>query len=238
MNRNIMKNVADPLSNYDVGTKNYIDTNAFTTAGGVMSGDIKLSIGSDLVKSLGCNDLSAGKTFTLLRGTDSNISVLNSELPVPIKIKTDVGFAILIDVLPICVFGRDEILCSQPIDMDQYSIKNVKNPTDRLDAVNKAYADRIKYKISTGNIPNTVMTDHTLFTFPAAKAFASGNIKICEMWVERLAAEWIATSSPMFATEWPGFHKFSRGPALMTFFTGSPASGWTRNFRLDYVELP
>ena len=24
----------------------------------------------------------------------------------------------------------------------------------------------------------------------------------------------------------------------MTFFSGSPASGWTRNFRLDYIELP
>ena len=44
--------------------------------------------------------------------------------------------------------------------MDQHSIKNVKNPTDRLDAVNKTYADRIKYKTATANIPNTVMTDH------------------------------------------------------------------------------
>ena len=86
----------------------------------------------------------------------------------PIKIKTDVGFAILIDELPICVFARDEILCSRPIDMDQLSIKNVMNSVDRLDAVNKAYADRIKYKTATGNIPNTVMTDHILFTFPAA----------------------------------------------------------------------
>ena len=82
------------------------------------------------------------------------------------------------------------------------------------------------------------MTDHTLFTFPAAKAFASGKIKICEMLVERLADECIATSSPMLATEWPGFHNFSRGPFLMTFFTGSPASGWTRSFRVDYIELP
>ena len=120
---------------------------------------------------------------------------------------------------------RDEIFCSRPIDMDQLSIKNVKNLADRLDAVNMAYADRIKYKIATGVIPNTVMIDHTLFTFLAAKAFARGKIKICEMWVERLAVEWIATSSPMFATEWPGFHKFSRGPSLITFFTGSPASG-------------
>ena len=65
--------------------------------------------------------------------------------------------------------------------MDQHSIKNVKNPVDRLDAVNKAYADRIQYKTATGNIPNTVITDHILFTFPAAKAFTSGKIKICVM---------------------------------------------------------
>ena len=93
---------------------------------------------------------------------------------------------------------------------------------------------------ATGNIPNTVMTDHILFTFPAAKAFASGKIKICEMWVERLADEWIATSSPIFVTTWPGFHKISRGPFLMTFFTGSPTifTGSPRNFRLDYIELP
>ena len=82
------------------------------------------------------------------------------------------------------------------------------------------------------------MTDHILFTFPAAKAFASEKIKICEMWVERLADEWITTSSPTFATVWPGFHKFSRGPFLMIFFSGSLTSGWTRNFRLDYVEFP
>ena len=43
----------------------------------------------------------------------------------------------------------------------------------------------------------------TLFTFPAAKAVASGKIIQYEMWVVRLADEWIATSSPMFATAWP-----------------------------------
>ena len=151
-----------------------------------------------MVRCLGCNDLSAGKKFTLLLGTDTNMLtyfVPNSGLPVSIKTKTDVGFAILIDELPICVFGREEILCSRPIDMDQHSINNVKNPADRLDAVNKAYAVRIKYKTTTGIIPNIAMTDHILFTLPAAKDFASGKIKICEMWVERLEDEWIATSN-------------------------------------------
>ena len=141
-----------------------------------MSGDIRLNVSSDLVRSLECNDLSAGKKFTLLMGTDSNMltySVPNSGLPVPIKITTDVCFAILFDELPICVFGRDEILCSRVIDMDQHSIKNVKNPVDRLDAVNTAYADRIKYKTVTGNSPNTAMTDHILFAFPAVRVTVS-----------------------------------------------------------------
>ena len=103
------------------------------------------------LRSLGCNALSAGKKFILLLESDTNMlsySVPNLGLPVPIKINTDVGFTILINELSICIFGLDEILCSRPIDMDQHSIENVKNPVDRLDAVNKAYAERIKYKNS------------------------------------------------------------------------------------------
>ena len=55
-----------------------------------MSGDIKVSVCSDLVRSLGCNDLSAGKKFALLLGSDINMltySVPNSGLSMPIKIK-------------------------------------------------------------------------------------------------------------------------------------------------------
>ena len=55
--------------------------------------------------------------------------------------------------------------------MDQHSIKNVKNPVERFDAVNTAYVDRVNYKSFTGIIPNTVLTDHTLVSFPDAKGF-------------------------------------------------------------------
>ena len=122
--------------------------------------------------------------------------------------------------------------------MNQHSIKNVKSTVNKFDAVNKAYTAHIKYKSATGTIPNTGRTDHTHFTFPATKDIISRKIIICEMWLERLVGELISTSSPIFATEWLGFHRFSRGPSLITFFNGSPVSGWTRNFRVDYIELP
>ena len=93
------------MSIQDVATKNYVDTNAFTTAGGVVSGDITLNVGSDLARSLGYNDLTKGKKFTLLLGTDTNMlsySFPDSGLPVPVKIKkTDGGFSILINQQPI-----------------------------------------------------------------------------------------------------------------------------------------
>ena len=57
--------------------------------------------------------------------------------------------------------------------MNRHLIKNVKSPVNKFDVVNKAYADRIQYRTAIGNIPNNVMADHTLITFPAAQAFAS-----------------------------------------------------------------
>ena len=80
MNSNIIKNVLELVSNQDVATKNYVDTHAFSTACGVVSGDIKLSVGSDLVRSLGCHDHSAGKKFALLLGSDTNMLI-----PYPIQ---------------------------------------------------------------------------------------------------------------------------------------------------------
>ena len=97
MNNNIIKNVAEPVSNPEVASKKYVYTNTFTTAGGVVSGDIKLNVGPDLARSLRCNNLTTGKKFILLLETDTNMlsyTIPDSGLPVPVKIKTDEGFPI------------------------------------------------------------------------------------------------------------------------------------------------
>ena len=79
MNSSIFKNMANPLSNQDVAIKNYVDKNTITTAGGVVSGEITLNVGSDLVGCLGCNHLTMGKQVTLPMWSDTN--VLSYSLP-------------------------------------------------------------------------------------------------------------------------------------------------------------
>ena len=46
LNSNIIKNVSDSVSNQDVAIKNYVDTNAFTRAGGTVFGPISLNVSS------------------------------------------------------------------------------------------------------------------------------------------------------------------------------------------------
>ena len=171
LNSNIIKNISDPVLNQDVATKNYVDTNAFTRAGGTVFGSILLNVSSNnLTVFLGRLSLDIGKEFLLLLGSDQNtLSYTRLNSGVPVKLDTTEGFVISIRSHPICGFSQDLILCSQPIDMCQHSIKNVKSPVNKLDAGNKAYADRIKYKSAAGTIPNSVRTDHTLFHFPLRK---------------------------------------------------------------------
>ena len=75
----------------DTLRKNYVDKNAITTAGGVVSCDILLKVGSDSVRRLGCSDLRKGNKFTLVLGTDANtlsFSIPNQLALLPVKLDT------------------------------------------------------------------------------------------------------------------------------------------------------
>ena len=62
-----------------------------------MSGVVVLGIDSDLVRIVGCDNLSAGKKFILMLGSYSNMLPKPFVLT-PIELKTDAGFVILIDM--------------------------------------------------------------------------------------------------------------------------------------------
>ena len=185
MNSNIIKNVSNPVSNQDVATKNYVDTNAFARACGTVFGPILFNVSSNNpTVFLGCLSLDIGKEILLLLVSVQNtLSYTRLNSGVPVKLDTTGGFVISIRSHPICGFIQDLILCSQHIDMNQHSMKNVKSSVNKLNAVNKADADRIKYKSAAGTIPNTVRTDHTLFTFPTTNDINSGKITIREIWL-------------------------------------------------------
>jgi len=98
--------------------------------GGVMTGDLTLSIDDDEMRVLGCSDLSPNKYFCLLLGDELNRSYFI--LRVPVVLQTTHGFLIKVREEDVCQIGTDdhppEIVMFRNIRMNSNRIINLPSP--------------------------------------------------------------------------------------------------------------
>jgi hypothetical protein len=142
--------------------------------------------------------------------------------------------------------GDEALSWSQTLRLiNDFTTNNTIFPEGPLYLTNKQYVDgqdsqallKSDLKTVSGTIPSATYTDHNLFTFPPGKSISNGKIRITELWVERGAGNWCAASCARFNSHWSQFHLFSRGTSFLVKFASIRGS-WTRNYRLDYIELP
>ena len=259
-------NVLDPINLQDAATKSYVDKNSnvldtnsnsinkVLKRGDTMTGELRLSVGTGTDRLLGCTDLAVGQRFTLALGNTRNQIQFSVAPPGenkrPITMDTVAGFRVKINGTDICQFGttgtQTTIHFRKNLKMNNNKIMLLPPPSDPQDAATKLYVDSIYdlsvpkscFKTGTGRIPNVAHTDHILLTFPPGKSITNGRIRITELWIERVSDEWFSTSCAQFIDDWRQFHRISRGPSLICYFAEIRGSTtWTRNYRLDYIEL-
>ena len=139
-----------------------------------------------------------------------------------------------------CNYRSSSIIQWEAISLSTTAIAQ----NDDQATINGKLQGQINYFIpntATGTIPTTTNTDIPLITFPNGKTVLNGKIFVQELWVERGSGEWFSTNCPNFGGNWSSFAKFTRTSitsTLYVWFSSYPSSGWTRNFRLDYLQLP
>ena len=133
----------------------WVKSSKVLKSGDIMTGDLSLKVGSSLLRTLGCNDLSESKGFTILLGSDTN--QLQCQLNTPVTLQTTDGF--------LCRYGGHDVMrfginsddrrmhAHSDIVMNGNFIGKLRNPNSAQDAATKNYADNLTKKCHSGYIP-------------------------------------------------------------------------------------
>jgi len=125
----------------------------FTTAGLVhkagdtMTGDLRLSAGSDTVRLLGCTDLAVGQGFSLPLGNTQNQLqfAVSPQKPLPVTLETSHGFVVRASDSDVMHVGHNHV------SMNDHRVSGLSDPSEQQDAATKAYVDRPRCDIFTGH---------------------------------------------------------------------------------------
>ena len=117
-----------------------------------MSGDLRMSIGYDTNRLLGCVDLTAGRGFSLPLGNLQNqlqfAVVTPPQTQTPITMQTTDGFLVQINNELVCQLGvpgpDNQVILHQRIAMNNNLIKFLQDPVEPQDAATKNYVDSRK----------------------------------------------------------------------------------------------
>ena len=121
-------------------------------AGDMMTGDLRLNVGGDAGRLLGCTDLTFGKGFSLALGNLQNqlqfAVVAPPQAQIPVTMETTHGFLVRSDGQDVCQLGNNAappmIIIHKNIAMNSHFIKYLPNPIDGQDAATKSYVDNRK----------------------------------------------------------------------------------------------
>jgi len=117
-----------------------------------MTGNLLLSAGSDLVRLLGCTDLTPGKSFSLALGNLQNQIQFDVIAPpqtqTPLTLKTTHGFLIQSNNSDVIRIGGNTTMVYSNIMINNRRILNLPEPSSDDEAATKSYVDSRKQLIT------------------------------------------------------------------------------------------
>ena len=104
-----------------------------------MAGNLKLYITelADPVRSLGCSDLTAGKSFQLLLSNIENqlesslpyASATKPTAPTPITLQTSAGLLVKTNRDDVCRLSTPEIIINADVNINSHKLKKIAKPS-------------------------------------------------------------------------------------------------------------
>ena len=146
-----------PTDKLEATSNMYVDGQDYkraSKAGDVMTGNSKLNIAgsADSVRSLGCSDLTAGKSFQLLLDNIENqldfslshASAIKSTAPTPVTLQSSAGLLVKTNRDDVCRLSSSKIMIYEDVDINGHKLKNLQSPVNAQDAATRQYVDNLK----------------------------------------------------------------------------------------------